>query len=173
MESSRTHFEVLNLERPVLSLGLGASSPRKSCPSPRTAPFFESLKFCWKTPEISRKISKNLFLGDRLKNFFKTFFFGEHLSFVSLVLGLEHSCSWPREGLTSRSWFLALNFFVSLALALVPSLMFSTPSLPSIKPFKKLIFVRFIWGFPGGVVPSNYAQVFVSLIFRDTKKLQP
>ena len=44
-------------------------------------------------------------------------FYGKHLRIVSLVLGLEHSCPWPREGLSSksRSLALALNFFVSLA----------------------------------------------------------
>ena len=67
------------------------------------------------------------FFGDRLKNFVKTFFFffffGEHLRFVSLVrgLGLEHSCPWPRECLSSERLALASDFFVSLALSLVSS----------------------------------------------------
>ena len=50
---------------------------------------------------------------------------------MSLVLGfgLEHSCPWPREGLSSKRLSLALasDFFVSLALA--SSLMSSTPPL--------------------------------------------
>ena len=48
---------------------------------------------------------------------------------MSLVvgLGLEHSCHWPREGLSLVGLFLASNFFVSLALA--TSLAFSTPPL--------------------------------------------
>ena len=48
---------------------------------------------------------------------------------VSLVLGLglEHSCPWPREGLFSERLSLALDFFVSLALA--SSLVSSTPPL--------------------------------------------
>ena len=54
-----------------------------------------------------------LFFGDRLKNFCEDlffFFFGEHLRFVSLVLGLglEHSCPWPRECLSSERLSLAL-----------------------------------------------------------------
>ena len=36
-------------------------------------------------------------------------FFGEHLRVVSLVLGLELSCPWPRWG---RSLALASNFFL-------------------------------------------------------------
>ena len=48
------------------------------------------------------------------------FFFGEHLRFVSLVLGLglEHSCPWPRECLSSERLSLALasNFFCVLGL---------------------------------------------------------
>ena len=43
---------------------------------------------------------------------------------VSSVLGLEHFCSWPREGLASEGLFLALasDFFVSSAWALCPRL---------------------------------------------------
>ena len=79
------------------------------------------------------------FFGDRLKNFCEDlffFFFGEHLRFVSLVLGLglEHSCPWPRECLSSERLSLALalasDFFVSLALA--SSLVSSTPPLKGI-----------------------------------------
>ena len=70
-----------------------------------------------------------------MKNFCEDlfFFFGEHLRFVSLVLGLglEHSCPWPRERLSSERLSLALalasDFFVSLALA--SSLVSSTPPL--------------------------------------------
>ena len=57
--------------------------------------------------------------------------FWRTLAPVSLVLclGLEHSCPWPREGLSSERLSLAMasNFFVSLALA--SSLVSSTPSL--------------------------------------------
>ena len=56
---------------------------------------------------------------------------------MSLVLGLglEHSCPWPREGLSSERLSLALalasDFFVSLALA--SSLVSSTPPLVEAK----------------------------------------
>ena len=68
VESSRTHFEIpsLGLEGQVL----------KNCSvlRSRTALFFERLKFCWKTPETSRKTLRRPFLlfsfGDRLKKNF-------------------------------------------------------------------------------------------------------
>ena len=71
-------------------------------------------------------------LGTRQKpcgKILKTFFFGEHLRVVSLVLGLglELFFPWPRESLSSKGRFLASNFFVSLALA--SSLVSSTPPL--------------------------------------------
>ena len=62
------------------------------------------------------------FFGDRLKNFCEDLlffvFFGEHLRFVSLVLGLglEHSCPWPRECLSSERLSLASDFFCVLGL---------------------------------------------------------
>ena len=59
----------------------------------------------------------------------KIFFF-RTLAAVSLVLGLglEHSCPWPREDLSSKRLSLASDcFFVSLALA--SRLVFSTPPL--------------------------------------------
>ena len=48
-----------------------------------------------------------------------------------LGLGLDHSCSWPREGLSlkSRSLTLFFFFFESLALALAGNLVSSTPTL--------------------------------------------
>ena len=97
----------------------------------RTARFFELLKFCgalekffgkrilWRSRE---KFLEDLFFyyyGDRLKNFCEDLFCflgrGRALSLVSLVLGLEHSCPWPRECLSSERLFLALasDFFVS------------------------------------------------------------
>ena len=150
MESSRTHFEVLGLglEGQVLGLGLEASSPRKlPCPRLENSTIFwivkilrSAWKFLWKT----------FFCGDRLKNFcedlfffffwrslekfmwrpfFCFFFFWRALALVSLVLGLglEHFCPWPRECLSSERLSLALDFFVSLALA--SSLVSSTPPL--------------------------------------------
>ena len=126
--ASRTHFK-------VLGLGLEASSPQKlPCPRLEDSTIFKPLKFCWKTPETSRKICEDLILfyssGDCLKknfwrpfspekklksfffrspekNFEDFFFFGEQLPCVL--------SPWPR------------NFFVSLALA--SSLVSSTPPL--------------------------------------------
>ena len=63
--ASRTHFE-------VLGLGLKASSPwswpRSLRSSKITALFFKQLKFCWKTPENSRKICKYLFCFPQLEH---------------------------------------------------------------------------------------------------------
>ena len=81
----------------------------------RTALFFGMLKFCG---ALEKFLGKRFFSGDRLKNFCEDlfFFFGEHLRFVSLVLGLglEHSCPWPRECLSSERLSLALasDFFL-------------------------------------------------------------
>ena len=62
MESSRTHFE-------VFGLGLEALSPRKlPCPRLEDSNIFEPLKFCWKTPETSRKICKYLFCFSQLEH---------------------------------------------------------------------------------------------------------
>ena len=62
-----------------------------------------------------------------MKTFF-FFFFGEHLRFVSLVLGLEHSCPWPRECLSSKRLSLASDFFcvLGLGLGLEPCVLDST-----------------------------------------------
>ena len=94
----------------------------------RTAVFFELLKFCG---ALEKFFGKRFFCGDRLKNFCEDlFFFGDRLknfweelfffwralALVSLVLGLglEHSCPWPRECLSSERLSLALasDFFL-------------------------------------------------------------
>ena len=64
------------------------------------------------------------FFGDRLKNFCEElFFFWRAVALVSLVLGLEQFCPWPRECLSSERLSLAMasDFFVSLASILVSS----------------------------------------------------
>ena len=80
----------------------------------RTALFFELLKFC-----------------EALKKFlWRPFFFWRALALVSLVLGLglEHSCPWPRERLSSERLSLALasDFFCVLGLGLEPCVLDST-----------------------------------------------
>ena len=77
------------------------------------------------------------FFGDRLKNFCEDlffFFFWRALALVSLVLGLglERSCPWPRECLSSERLSLALalasDFFcvLGLGLGLEPCVLDST-----------------------------------------------
>ena len=110
MESSRTDFEVLGLE---------ALSPRK------LACIFWIVKIWWSAWKI---FWNTFFCRDRLKNLWRSFFFfwrspekflwrpfffGEHLR---LVLGLEHSCPWPRECLSSERLSLASDFFCVLGL---------------------------------------------------------
>ena len=60
----------LALVAKVKSLAL-TSKPQvfENCPvlGSRTALFFEPLKFCWKTPETSRKIYNNLFCFPQLE----------------------------------------------------------------------------------------------------------
>ena len=122
----------------------------KSSKIARTALFLEPLKFCWKTPETSRKICEDLFLFssrgdrlkkkffffawkknfktfycDRLKEFLKTFFLWRTLASVSLVLGLKRFCPWPR------------NLFESLASSLVSSTPPLTSTLKLIKTMLK------------------------------------
>ena len=114
---------LMSLASKVKSL---ASKPQvlENCPAlgSKTAIFFELLKFC-RSP---KKIFENVFFLEIAWKDLFFFFFGRTLAPVSLVLGLgpEHSCSWPREGLSSKGQSLALDFFVSLALA--SSIVFST-----------------------------------------------
>ena len=111
--SSRTHFEVLGLEGRVLSLGLEASSPRKlPCPRLENSTVFWIVKLMLINAINLAETLRSPFLfssfGDRLKKIFEYFFFRRTPALVSLVLGREHSCSWPREGLS-----LALDFLCS------------------------------------------------------------
>ena len=99
----------------------------------RTALFFELLICCGALEKFS---GKHFLVEIAWKIFVKTFFFffwrspekflwrpffsfWRALALVSLVLGLglEHSCPWPRECLSSERLSLASDFFVSLALA--------------------------------------------------------
>ena len=129
--SSRTRFEVgLGLEGQVL--GLEASNPQKlPCPGLEDSTIFRIVKILWSawknfwktffSQNRLKNFGKVLFFWDRLKNFCEDLFFWRALVLVSVVpgLGLEHSCPWPRVGLSSER----------LSLALAASLVSSTPSL--------------------------------------------
>ena len=54
---------------------------------------------------------------------------------VSLVLGLDHFFSWPREGLSTISRSLAFKFFLE-SLSLASNVVSSTPSLLRIQQIK-------------------------------------
>ena len=107
----------------------------------RTALFFDLLKFCGALEKVFGKrffveiawkifVKTFFFFGDRLKNFLWRplfiFFFWWALALVSLVLGLEHSCPWPRECLSSERLALASEFFCVLGLGLEPCVLDST-----------------------------------------------
>ena len=88
-----------------------------------------------------------------MKTFF-FFFFGEHLRFVSLVLGLglEHSCPWPRECLSSERLSLALalasDFFcvLGLGLGLEPCVLDSTYAVYHCLIYSHLQYCISSWG---------------------------
>ena len=123
----------------------------------RTAVFFGKLKFCG---AVEKLFGKRFLVEIAGKIFVKTFFFfffGEHLRFVSLVLGLglEHSCPWPRECLSSERLSLALasDFFCVLGLGLEPCVLDST----SATNFSvKFVFPLLFFGWP------NYWVLFFS-----------
>ena len=73
--------------------------------------------FFRRTPESSRKICNCLA---------RRHFLEKHLRVVSLVLDLEHSCFWPREGLSSQRRFLALALEFFCVLSLEPCVLDST-----------------------------------------------
>ena len=113
MESSRTHFEVL---------GLGLEG-QVSVLGSRTALFFELLKFCG---ALEKLFGKRFVCGDRLKNFCEDLFFLESTCACVLGLGLELSCPWPRECLSSERLFLALASDFFCVLGLEPCVLDST-----------------------------------------------
>ena len=96
--------------------------------------------------------------GVAWENFFGTFFFGEHLP---LGLGLEHSCSWPREiGPWSRRLCLRLHLcfeFFSLSCYSIPQLF-----IPS--PFISFILLTFF-------LPHSSSLVFRTPSLKDSHKL--
>ena len=93
--------------------------------------------FFWRTLVFRGKLASS-----RAKSFFFLKSLGKFVWDLFLrtlgpcVLGLEHSCPWPREGLSSRSRSLALDFFV-----------FSASKVDSIS-VKNIDFWAFkMWGF--------------------------
>ena len=110
----------------------------------RTALFFGKLKFCGAVEKI---IGKRFYRGDRSKNFCEDlfFFFWRALALVSLVLGLglEHSCPWPRECLSSERLSLALalasDFFCVLGLGLEPCVLDSSSDTNTINLLSSII----------------------------------
>ena len=137
-----------------------ASKPQvlENCPvlGSRTALFFEPLKFCWKAPETSQKICKDLFLFSSSENclkkilktfiarkkFLKTFlsrllekffenllFFGEHLRL----------CPWF---LASRGSVLGLEIFCVFGLGLEPCVLDSTSAHTFPKKKQTFNFIR-------------------------------
>ena len=108
--ASRAHFEVPGLSLEGQVLGLEASCSQKLVlSSSRGLANFRVVKSLWSAWKL-------FFSGDRLKNFCEDLFFWRALALVSLVLGLEHSCPWSREGLFSIGLSLALaaDFFFGL-----------------------------------------------------------
>ena len=107
---------------------------RYLCPT-KTSSFenFDDFIACdlWFRPPPIKNSGYAYEIGDRPKNFFEDLSFLRTLVavFLALGLGLEHSCPWPRKGLSSEMLSLASNFFVSLAL--VSSLVSSSSPLVS------------------------------------------
>ena len=129
--ASRTHFE-------VLGLGLEASSPRKlACPRLEDSTIFWIVKILWSAWKI---FWKTFFCGDCLKIFLRRpffVFFRRALALVSLVLGLEHSCPWPRECLSSKRLSLALASDFFCVLGLEPCVLDSTSAPENLKLLRK------------------------------------
>ena len=93
----------------------------------RTALFFELLKF-WEA--LENFYGKRCFVEIAWKIVVKTFFFWRALAlalvFLVLGLGLEHSCPWPRECLSSERLSLALASDFFCVLGLEPCVLDST-----------------------------------------------
>ena len=81
----------------------------------------------WFKPSQSKILATPLNWRLPEKLFWRPFFW-RTLALVSLVLGLEHSCPWPRECLSSERLSLALasDFFCVLGLGLEPCVLDST-----------------------------------------------
>ena len=99
--ASRMHFE-------VFGLGLEFSTPRKlSCPRLGTALFFESIKFCWKTLETSRKIFEHLFCFPQLEHNRSQRGGGDQVTPPQLKFHQWQKCAKKAYNFFSFSFFLA------------------------------------------------------------------
>ena len=89
----------------VLGVGLGleALGPRKlACPRLEDSSIFKPLKFCWKTPESSRKICKYLFYFAQLEH---------RLSQAGLPPPIEIS---PKTKMWQKAYcFFSFSFFLA------------------------------------------------------------
>ena len=82
----------------------------------------------WLRPSLIKNSGYANELEIAWKNIFEDLFFRRTLAPVSSVLGLglEHSCPWPREVLSSERLSLASDFFCVLGLGLEPCVLDST-----------------------------------------------
>ena len=116
-----------------------------------------------------------------MKNFCEDlfFFFGRAFGFVSLVLGLEHSCPWPRECLFSERLSLALasQFFCVLGLGLEPCVLDSTSGVDNmdLREIQNAITKMILCTDPGFLVHIERTFIFeckVLMICKDEKTLE-
>ena len=98
----------------------GLKSSKIGLSSARGSSIFWIVKILWSAWKIFWKT----FVEIAWKIFVNTFFFLE--STCACVLGLEHSCPWPRECLSSERLSLASDFFCVLGLGLEPCVLDST-----------------------------------------------
>ena len=88
--------------------------------------------YFWKRQNFENRLKnffENRFFGDRLKSdFWRSFFFLRTHAACVLGLGLEHSCPWPRQSLSSEGLSLAFasDFLFVLGLGLEPCVLDST-----------------------------------------------
>ena len=129
---SETQFAAISIAFLAISLIKSISAPVTNNTTLDHRHRLEHKSPCYVTPGLAKFFLKTFIFNFLRSN--KTKFFLKNT--FACVLGLEHFCPWPREGLFSKGLSLALasDFFGSLALA--KSLVSSTPPL-----IKKMIFL--------------------------------
>ena len=118
----------------LMSLALASKvKSLASCPRKLACPRLEDSTIFWIVEILQiagKKILEGVFYWRTSEKFLWRFFFWRTLEPVSLVLslGLEHSCPWPPDGLSSEGLSLALasDFFCVLGLGLEPYVLDST-----------------------------------------------